>query len=251
MLEKNIIVNRLNIKYFESDGFNNNDPIIFLHGWKSESKHLKPIYENLKNFIAIDLPGFGKSDLPLTVWSTDEYAEFLKSFLEKLEIKNPILVGHSFGGAVIIKYLANGGSAKKIILIASAGIRKKNAKIYFYNAVAKIFKLPFYLPGLNLIEKKIRRAFYEVIDSTDYIEAGVLTESYKKIIRDDLGKEMKKINTPTTLIWGEDDKATPLANARKMNELINGSKLEVIKNAGHFVFLENKEEFDNIFINEI
>jgi len=249
MLNQQIIVNNLRINYYRSEDFSpNNNTFVFLHGWKSESLHLKTIFDNISNYLALDLPGFGGSALPKEVWGVGEYVIFLKNFLEKIGIKNPILVGHSFGGAIIIKFLAIGNRAQKAILIDSAGIRKNGFKIQVYKIIAKIFKLPFFLPGLGIIKSKIRRGFYKLIDSEDYIGAGELTESYKKIIREDLRQEMQKINSPVYLIWGEDDKATEIKDAYLIKSFIKNSQLTIIKNAGHFPFLDCPKEFRSIFL---
>lgn len=251
MLEKQIIVGGLNIDYFQSGNLEREGVVVFLHGWGSRAAHLKSIFENLPNFVALDLPGFGGSDLPLAPWGVAEFASFLKNFLEKLEIRSPIFVGHSVGGSIIIKYLAEGGTAKKAILIDSAGIRKRGLKIFLYKIVTKIFKLVFSLPGLNIFKAKIRKKFYCAIDSVDYIEAGKMTEGYKKIIRDDLTDDLPKIKTPTVLIWGENDRDTPLWQGELMREKIEGAKLFVIPSAGHFSFIDQPERFREIFAKEI
>lgn len=247
MLEKQLIIAGLKINYFQSDSLKNDGIVVFLHGWGSRAEHLKSIFGNLPNFVALDLPGFGGSDLPLTPWGVGEFADFLGFFLAKLEIKNPILVGHSVGGSIIIKYLTEGGEVEKAILIASAGIRKRGLKIFLYKIITKIFKLVFSLPGLNIFKAKIRRKFYSAIDSRDYIEAGKMTESYKKIIRDDLTNDLQKVKTEVVLIWGENDQDTPLRHAKLMQKNIAGSKLFVISDAGHFSFIDRPKEFGEIF----
>ncbi len=250
MLEKQVIINGLNINYFQSNSLKNDGAVVFLHGWGSRAAHLRSVFGDLPNFVALDLPGFGASDLP-SVWGMADFADFLESFLKKLEIKNPILAGHSFGGSLIIKYLIEGGVAQKAILISSSGIRKRGLKIVFYKIIAKIFKTIFSLPGLNIFRDKIRKKFYSTIDSVDYIEAGKMTESYKKIIRDDLTEDLQKINTPTVLIWGEKDIDTPPWQGKLMQEKISESKLFIIPGAGHFSFIDKPEEFREIFTKEI
>lgn len=248
MLEKKIIIHGLSINYFQSVNLEKDEAIVFLHGWGSRAVHLCSIFENLPNFIAVDLPGFGESELPLASWGVTEYASFLKSLLGKLEIKNPILVGHSFGGSIIIKYLAEGGIAKKAILISASGIRKKSLKILGYRFLAKIFKLIFSLPVLNIFKEKVKKNFYSAIDSVDYLEAGKMTESYKKIIQDDLTDILPKIAIPTVLIWGENDKDTPLWQGELMQRKISKSKLFIIPDAGHFSFIDQPDKFKSIFL---
>ena len=247
MLEKQLIIAGLKINYFQSDSLKNDGIVVFLHGWGSRAEHLKSIFGNLPNFVALDLPGFGGSDLPLTPWGMPEFAGFLRLFLAKLEIKNPILVGHSVGGSIIIKYLSQGASAKKAILVASAGIRKRGLRIFIYKIIAKFFKLIFLFPGINIFKDKIRKKFYSAINSLDYIEAGKMTESYKKIIHDDLTDDLRKVKTEVVLIWGEHDQDTPLRYAKLMQKNIAGSKLFVISDAGHFSFIDRPKEFGEIF----
>jgi pimeloyl-ACP methyl ester carboxylesterase len=247
MIEKHIIVDGLNINYYHSEKFDREKAVVFLHGWQSEARHLQKIFEEADNYIAIDLPGFGGSDLSKEIWGVGEYAVFLRKFFEKMGIVMPVLIGHSFGGSVIIKYIASGEEAKKLILIASVGIRDKSVKIIIYKIMAKFFKMIFSLPLFNLLREKARNHFYTLIDAEDYLNAGVLVKNYKKIISEDLQEEMKKIEIETILIWGKDDQATPLKNGRLLKKLIKNSKLFVVEKAGHFVFLDNEKEFQRIF----
>lgn len=251
MINKNLIVDNLRINYYQGDNYKNFEPLIFLHGWGAEAISLKNVFCDLENYIAIDLPGFGRSEMPKDAWGLNNYSNFLTTFLEKLEIINPILIGHSFGGSIIIKYMGRGGLAKKIILIDSAGIRERGMRVKIYYYIAKIFKLLFLIPGLNFTKDYIRKLFYKAIDSSDYVEAGKLTEIYKKIISEDLSEDLKKIKIKTALIWGEDDKDTLLSDAKKMSELIAGAKLYIIKKAGHFPFLDQPENFNKIFKSQI
>ncbi|EKE21028.1 MAG: Alpha/beta hydrolase fold protein [uncultured bacterium] len=248
---KDVIVKDLRIKYYQSDVVNNDNVLVFLHGWGSQAAHFQKTLEKCSNFIAIDLPGFGGSEIPEKAWSLDDYADFVKNFLQKLDIKNPILAGHSFGGAVAIKYCAQGNEIQKLILIGSAGIRKKNIKKYIYFVMAKVFKLLFSLPGMQKLRNITRKMFYKAIDCEDYIDAGALKDIYLNVISEDLTNDLKKINFPTVLIWGENDMDTPVNNGKLMHQLIKDSQLHIISDAGHYVFLDNEKEFNEIFLAQI
>ncbi len=250
MLQKNIMVENLNINFYRSDNFSKSNALVFLHGWGTESLAFKNILAKCENFAALDLPGFGRSDFPKEAWSVSDYADFLEKFLEKLEIKNPILAGHSFGGRIIAKYCSSRKDVKKIILIAGAGIKKKKTKFFFYKIGAKVFRLIFSLPRLRGLRDKLRRNFYKSINSEDYINSGRLKETYQKVIAEDLSGDMKKISAETVLIWGENDAETLLEDGKKISNLIKNSKLFVIKNAGHYVFLDQPEKFNAIFLKE-
>lgn len=253
MVKKNVIIENKNISYYQSDIINKNNVLVYLHGWGSEASHFKNILEKCGSFIAPDLPGFGASSMPDGKWSLDDYARFLKKFLEKFGLENPVLAGHSFGGSVIIKYCAKGEKAKKIILIDSAGIRQKSLRISLYVFISKLGKIFFSLPGLSLMQNKARKKFHKVIDANDFsnLTAGSLKETFKNVIGEDLQEEMKKINVDTVIIWGEKDLTTPVREGRLINNLIKNSKFFMIKNAGHYPFIDNEKDFSKIFLKEI
>ncbi|MFZ2310075.1 MAG: alpha/beta hydrolase [Patescibacteria group bacterium] len=245
MLKKEIIINGLKVSYLISDNFQVDQAIIFLPGWNSPAD----IFSNsvkINNLLAINLPGFFGSEKPQTVWGTSDYADFLSEFLNKLNIKNSIVVGHSFGGAVALRY-ASQNSVKKLILIGAAIVRTKTSKTRIYYLGAKILKT--LLPWLA---KKLRQSFYNRIGSLDYLESGQMSDIYQKIIREDSQVYLKEIkNTPVTLIWGEKDLATPLTQAYLIKNQLPNSQLYVLSGAGHYCFLDNKPEFDKIFFKEI
>ncbi|HOZ36305.1 MAG TPA: alpha/beta hydrolase [bacterium] len=251
MFKKEIIVDNLKINYYQSPELKTDGTLVFLPGWQAKALIFKNLFELTDNFIALDWPGFGESERPGSVWGLAEYAEFLKKFLKKLEIDNPILVGHSFGGSVIIKYSALGGQARKIILIDSAGIRRKNLKKSFYFVGAKIVKVFLWLPVISKYKQATRKKFYQSIDAVDYMEAGEMRAIYQKVISEDLTGDLQKVKVKTVLIWGEKDKATPVEDGRLMNNQISDSELFIIKDAGHFPFLEKEEEFKKIFAAQI
>ena len=188
MLKKHIIVDNLKITYYRSDILNHKNTLIFLHGWGSQAIHFMNILKRCNNFIAFDLPGFGASERPKETWGLIEYSKFLKKFLKKLNIDNPILIGHSFGGSIIIKFCSlKLAKIKKIILIDSAGLRLGGVKIKVYKYLTKILKIPFLLPGLKKFKNSIRKKYYKAIDSTDYINLKNIKDIYLKIIDPNLG----------------------------------------------------------------
>lgn len=70
----------------------------------------------------LDLPGFGESDEPSSVWKVEDYSCMLEEFVKKLGIKKPIIIGHSFGGRIAIRYSSN-NSIEKLVLFGSPCIR--------------------------------------------------------------------------------------------------------------------------------
>lgn len=236
-----IIINHLAIEYSD---LGKGLVILFLHGWQDNLRAFDPLIPFLPNFrvIRMDLPGFGNSEIPHIPWTLNDYVNLVKNFIKKLNINVNILIGHSFGGRIIIKGLAEKNiEAEKIVLIGSAGVSKTNtAKNFFFRLTAKIGKILILIPPFIFWKRQIRQKFYNKIGS-DYLNAGALRDTFLNIVREDLIAAAKKITIPTLLIWGGQDKETPPEDGKKLHDLINESQLEIIPEAGHFAHRDNPE----------
>ncbi|HEY1835860.1 MAG TPA: alpha/beta hydrolase [Candidatus Saccharimonadales bacterium] len=229
-----VVVNSLLTQY-ERVGKGNS--VLVLHGWGDTSKgwrefagQLAPDYD----VIVPDLPGFGGTAMPKDAWGLGEYAAFVGDFLGKIRVRPYAVIGHSNGGAMAIRGLANGDfQADKLVLIDSAGIRgeylgrKKVLRI-----VTKTGKL-FTTPLPHGIKKRLRRKVYETIGS-DMLVVERLQETFKKVVTDDVQKDAAMLKLPTLLIYGEDDLDTPVQYGRIFHNLIDSSVLDVVPGAGHF-----------------
>lgn len=235
-------INNWNINY---EVMGEGNPVILLHGWLANLETMKPLANNLsQNFkvYLVDIVGFGKSDLPEKPLNTDDFGDFLKQFIDELKIENPILIGHSNGGRMIINSVGRKiVKPKKVILIDSAGIKPKRKLSYY-------IKIAFYKTGkffLNLLPntkkiKEFKEKLYNSVGSSDYkASAAVLKETMKIILNEDQSKYLPEINVPTLLFWGSLDKDTPISDAKKMEKLIPNCGLIEYPNSTHFSYLEN------------
>ncbi len=218
------------------------DVILMLHGWQSEGSSFNEITSILSQkyrVVTLDLPGFGKTDTPSKPWSVKDYAVFTSLFIEKTNISPKALIGHSFGGRIIIKGISHGFfTSEKIILISSAGVTSKNKnKIYILKIAAKIAKTILVIPPLSFFGERIKKRTYKILQS-DYYSSGVMRETMSIVVAEDLSEYAKKIKLPTLLIWGEKDNQTPVNDGKKLAQLIDSSKLVVINDKGHFVHKE-------------
>ena len=245
-------INEWNINY---EILGEGNPVILLHGWLANLETMRPIANNLcQNFkvYLVDIVGFGKSDMPEHPLNTDDFGDFLKKFMDALDIKNPILIGHSNGGRTIINAVGRGIiTANKIILIDSAGIKPKRnfiyyGKVYFYTFGKFILNL---LPNIKPI-KKFKENLRNKVGSADYrASSNVLKETLKNIVNEDLTELLPKISVPTLIFWGTLDTATPISDGRKMEKLIPNSGLIEYSGSSHFSYLENINNF-NVVVNE-
>ena len=81
--------------------------VILMHGWGQNTAMMEHIALFLKDHFVVynfDFPGFGKSDEPNRAFSVDDYTEWFAHFLKELGVENPILIGHSFGCRVAVRY---------------------------------------------------------------------------------------------------------------------------------------------------
>lgn len=225
-------------------------PIVLLHGWGTSLRLYDSVMEYLqKNFkvYALDFPGFGLSEEPGDVWSVYDYADMTEDFLDEMNIKNPILMGHSFGGRISI-ILGAKRAIKKIILVDAAGVKPPRgadyyAKVYFYKAMRTVEKVP----GMRMLFGDLIDAYRTRAGSSDYKSASqMMRRILSKVVNDDLQHHMPMIKAPTLLIWGTLDTATPLSDGRIMEKKIPDAALIPFEGAGHYSYLDRPHEFKAI-----
>ena len=176
----------------------------------------------------------------------EDYSKIVLEFINKLKLDNVVLIGHSFGGRVIIKLVgALKFIPKKIILIDSAGIRPKRSLKYYI----KVYSYKFARNMLKIIlgkkkSYKIIEKYRSKVGSQDYKNASLtMREVFKNTVNEDLKKYLSSISAPTLLVWGENDTDTPLSDGKIMEKMIKDSGLVILKGAGHYSYLDNYNQF--------
>lgn len=223
----------INIHYTYTNN-NHDKTIIYLHGWGQNIEMMEPIAKPLEkevDTLILDLPGFGKSGEPKSVWSLEDYADMVHALVEKLKIKKTIMVGHSFGGKVSIVY-ASKYKVEKLILLASpykVAIPKVSLKVRILKRLAK-------LPLLKNIANQMKKN----MGSTDYKNASPKMRSILvKHINTDVSELCKDIKCPTLIIWGTKDEAVPLIDAYELEKLISNSAVIEYPGLTHYAYLED------------
>lgn len=222
--------------------------VVLLHGWGDAAAGLKPLADYLAQtyeVISVDLPGFGGTQVPPTAWGLDDYVDFIRAFLDKIDVRSVYaFVGHSNGGAIAIRGLANGTlQAERLALLASAGIRNEyKGRNKVLRILAKTGKLAT-KPLPQSVQKKLRRKAYMAIGS-DMLVAEHLQETFKRIVTDDVRADAAQLLMPVLLIYGEQDESTPVWYGEQYHELMNESTLEILPGAGHFVHLDRPKDVE-------
>lgn len=219
-----------------------------MHGWGCDRTIWQGVQSHLEEaghrVTALDFPGFGGSTEPPTPWGMEEYTTWFEKFLAERGITNPVLIGHSFGGRVALVF-ASRNPVSKIVLVDAAGVKPHRSAGYYVKVWSfKTFKrLAPLLMGKRkaaaLIERRRAKA-----GSADYNAASpVMRGTLSRVVNEDLRRFMPRISAPTLLVWGENDTATPLKDAKMMERLIPDAGLVVFPGAGHYSFLEHPGQF--------
>ena len=213
--------------------------IIILHGWGSSKEKWKDVQENLEidgfRVFVPDIPGFKKETALGEPWDLNDYVQWLEEFLDANHIKDFFLVGHSFGGRIAIKFAVS-HPLKALILVASAGIKKKCLSFSFVGKMIRFLRIEN-----TFLWKYFRKFFYKcILRKTDYLNTSSdLKETMKNVLKEDLTPLLEEIKIPTLLIWGDKDKYTPLKDGLLMNKKIKNSRIEILKGIGHTPYSEN------------
>ena len=238
-------IDGLKIEYCEEgEGY----PVLLLHGWGASFDTYRGIINTLKNrhrVVALNFPGCGNSGTMETPWNLDDYCDLVLKFMKALGLENPIMFGHSHGGRVTIKMVAEGMvNPPKIVLLDSAGlIPKKSFRQKFRAKSFKFIKGVLTLPVVKNFSGGLLEKARNHYGSADYNAAPlVLRQTLVSLVNTDLRDILHKISCPTLLIWGENDTATPLSDAKIIKNSIKDCGLCVIKGTGHFSFLERPFE---------
>ena len=199
--------------------------VVLLHGWGQDLSMMRLLQCQLQEsyrVVNLDLPGFGES-IPLREgWGMDDYVTCLFELLNRYEIENPILIAHSFGARIAIRYAAR-FPVKKMVLTGAAGLRAplslwKRAKQKAYRINQKL-QLPIHF------------------GSSDYQNADpALKKVLVQAVNEDLSSLLPDIHCPVLLVWGSEDQQTPLWMARKMESVLPQAKLIVYRGEDHFAY---------------
>lgn len=232
-----IKINNVKINYIQ---YGEGNDVLLLHGWGQNIAMMKPLGDNLCDrfrVTIIDFPGFGESDEPSSAWTITDYANMLEKLVVELKIKKPIIMGHSFGGRVAIRYSAN-NPIEKLVLFGSPCIRREQELSFSVKLLKKLKTLP----GLNEFGEYMKK----YIGSRDYKAASpIMRKILVNVVNEDLSEYAKKIEEPTLLIWGEMDTEALVEDARELEKIMMDAGLIILPGT-HYAYLENLEYVCNI-----
>lgn len=238
MKEKKLLLNDGKMSYYLGGS---GKTIIFLHGWGQSFSSFHNIANKFKNdyqILGVDFLGFGNSSYPNHALSVSEYTNHLESLVNELSIHHPIIIAHSFGGRIAMHYAFKNPVAA-LILVSTAGIKKRNLQYYY-----KIYKYKI----LKRIYRWLSKAKYEHLitksGSIDYQNSNiVMKQTLSKVVNYNSKKDMKQIKCKTYLCWGIYDDVTPYRDGIKIYNIIKDCEMIQFYKSGHFCYLQEEQKF--------
>ena len=225
--------------------------IYILHGWAYSTEKWEPFLELLKkkgiNPIVLKIPGL---TAPLKeVWDLDSYVEWLQKIISK-EKGKVILLGHSNGGRISLAFAAKyPEKVEQLFLLDSAGIYHNElpirAKRFVFGKLAKFGKL-------LTKSHRMKVLLYKFAREHDYEKADpIVKETMRNLIRADLRDCLSLIKIPTTIIWGKNDKVTPLSDGNVLHEGLKHSSLHIVNGARHSPMFTHTDEVARLVLKEL
>ncbi len=242
------------------------EPVILIHGFFYDSymwsENIDALAEYFKVY-AIDLWGGGYSTRELLAFGYQLYADQVLKFMDSLDIPSAILVGQSMGGGTAIKFcVQNREKVNKLMLVSAAGMPNPMPM------TAKFFALPwvgeFFLSlKTNVIRRKnlrevfinnkevITQSYFENVTRHQKIKGSseaalmILRKNFLATLSDEI-HQLGKMDVPIMIVWGREDRAIPLECGEKMHRILEGSRLEIIDDAGHVPPSERPEVFNQL-----
>lgn len=256
LAHEQLTVHNLNIHYYQG-GPASAETLVLLHGfaadkdnWLRFARHLTANYR----VIALDLPGFGDSDLPSGSYDTGTQAERLADILDAMGIQQAHVLGNSMGGQIAALFAARYPErVRSLALFANAGIDSPQ-KSELYRLLARgepnslvikqpqdfdkllhfIFVEPPYLPESlkrYLGERAMARAGHYEMVFKQLRERAIALEP-----------QLTRIQAPTLLLWGKQDRVLDVSSIEAMQPLLRQHSVVIMDDVGHAPMLERPEE---------
>jgi pimeloyl-ACP methyl ester carboxylesterase len=245
------------------------EPIIFIHGlsgcWQNWLENI-PHFARDHRVIAVDLPGFGQSEMPAGEISVSGYADTIDALMTELGIDSAQIVGNSMGGFIgaelAIQYPAR---VERLVLVAAAGLsveyirtqRKHGIRHQAENIV--FFNLGWIASRSHTVaaRRRLRSALLLLVAAHPGKLPPALTieqvkgsgkpgfsDALEAMFHYPLRDRLEKIGCPTFIVWGDKDRLVPVRDAAVFEKLIPDARAVIYKDTGHVTMMERPARFN-------
>jgi len=229
--------------------------IVFLHGWPLSYRQFEYQFDVLPTLgfrcIGIDWRGFGKSDKPWHGYNFDRLADDVRVIIDALRLSDCILVGHSTGGAIAIRYAArhHAHGVSQLVLVDAAapiGLKPDVAN----GLLQKICNdRPRMMRDLadDFYFQYVSEPFREWFIGLGLQAAGWSTAAVVVMLRDEnMYADLPHVGVPTAIVHGVQDKIIPFSQAEELHRLIPHSVLYPFQYSGHGSYYEERGKFNQL-----
>jgi pimeloyl-ACP methyl ester carboxylesterase len=243
--------------------------IVLIHGlggnwqnWLDNIPHLAA----RNRVIAMDLPGFGESEMPHDKISIDFYAAWIRDLLETLGVEQCVLIGNSMGGQIAAEVtLRHPELVERLVLVDAAGISAENfnkpATVEIMRRADRLFS--FWSKQVVTRSRRLalrrggRRALMSLwVQNPDDLSAQLVIElgrgtgkpgfpdALRALTQHPQRARLRQIARPTLIVWGASDRICPVRDAHEFHGAIRNSRLVILPDTGHLSMLERPDEFN-------
>jgi pimeloyl-ACP methyl ester carboxylesterase len=244
----------LSVRYREAG---EGTPIVFLHGFLCDSRCWMPQLSGMSDrfrVVAWDAPGAGASSDPPDAFTTADYAHCLAGFLDTVGVERAHVVGLSWGGILAQEFYRLYPERLRCLILADtyAGWRGSLAEPVWKERLAACLRdasgppealVAKFLPGVftDAAPRQLREDFSAIL--SDFHPAGFRLMALSSAEMD-TRELLSRIEVPTLVLWGDDDRRSPIPIAEQLVAAILGAELAIIPNAGHLSNMEQPDAFN-------
>lgn len=231
-------------------------PVVLLHGLLSDSRSWRPQLESLSidfTVVAWDAPGCGGSSDPPESFRMPDYADSLAVFIEALGLGRPHVIGLSFGAALALELYRRHPALPATLVLASAyagwaGSLPAAVVAERLEGCLREAELPpeqfvpGWIPGL-LTDRAPAEMIDEVVAIMSEFHPVGFRAMAHALAEADLREVLPNIDVPTLLLYGDEDRRSPIPVAEELHSRIRGSSLVVMPEVGHLSNVEAADRF--------
>src|SRR3954452_12069293 len=252
------------------EGTSDLHPVVMIHGlggcWQNWLENIRPVAETGRRVIALDLPGFGYSEMPDDEISISGYGRVVNALCDELDVGEVVLCGHSMGGFTACETAIQFPErVERVVLISAAGITTSDLvhqPILGGARIAAALGTRAVANSLKVVRRKrLRRPVYaSFIRYPDRIPTDFLFEitqgsgrpafhpALRAILSYDFRDRLPEIEVPVLIVWGYEDMLVPNSDAGEFERLTTNSRKVVFDDTGHSPMMERPGPVNDLII---
>jgi pimeloyl-ACP methyl ester carboxylesterase len=243
-------------------------PLLFIHGlggvWQNWLLNI-PAFMETHRCVALDLPGFGQSEMPAGPISINGYARTVDAVCRHLGVDCPVVVGNSMGGFVGAELaLAFPTRVARLVLVAAAGLSTEYRRREPLLAAARVWAATITRTGVRadpvVRRQRLRRLFLQtVVRYPERLSVPLTYElvqgagkpgfvpALQALLSYSFRDRLAQIEVPVLIVWGRNDMIVPVGDAKAFEQLIGANARTVIfEDTGHVVMMERPSRFNEL-----